>query len=290
MAPTVIRLNQASRGLEPCVPHCPKIQLYFISAIPRRGQFGRFREKVTEPLWKRYSVPTLREFLAQRIERRMAPTEVAVAALYALPYLGIVLALHFLDPPNLLEQMQADPLLKPLQNMLGSFAVPILSVAAIAGWYGSQKPGLADLRGAEYDALSGAVLAIGATLLLRAVVGENMPAFIPPEESAKPGMMQGLSAGLIEEILFRLGTLPLAYFGLRKTLGEQRAKLAAIVITGLLFALSHELTGASFHGQLFATRTILPGCVMSVLFFAVSPTFIVALHCTAHLMIPFLFR
>lgn len=232
----------------------------------------------------------MREALAKRVKRQISPLEVAVAAAYSLPFLALVIALHFLDPPNLVERLQADPLLEPLQSMLGNFAIPILSAAAAAAWLGSQKPRFADLQAARYQALAGVGIALLGTLTLRLIVGENMPAFIPPEESAKPGMMQGLSAGLIEEVLFRLGSLPLAYFALRKPMGEQRAKLVAIALTGLLFALSHELTDSSFHGNLFATRIILPGCIMSLLFFAVSPAFIVALHCSAHLMIPFLFR
>ena len=39
----------------------------------------------------------------------------------------------------------------------------------------------------------------------------------------------------------------------------------------------------------FATRLLLPGALMSVAFLAVEPSFIVTAHCTAHVLIPFLF-
>lgn len=220
----------------------------------------------------------------------MDPAQVGMAALCTLPFLALVIVLYFMDPPNLLERFHADPLLEPLHEWLGEFSVPIVSALVAGAWLRTQRPGGNEIRTGLGEAGAGAALALAATLLLRLIAGEQLPAFIPPEESAKPGMMQGLSAGLIEEVLFRLSALPLLYFGLRKSVGETRAKLIAVVATGLLFALSHELAGNAFEMRLFVTRAVLPGCIMSALAFAISPAFVVTMHCTAHLAIPFLFR
>ena len=229
-------------------------------------------------------------YLVERFKRSIAPTEFSVAALCAVPFLAIVLVLHFADPATMMEKLHADPLLEPLETLLGTFAVPMLSVAAIMAWLLRTRPARPELQTGLRDAAIGAVLSLTATLTIRVIAGPELPSFIPPEESARPGMLLGLSAGLIEEVFFRLGTLPLLYFALRRRAGEGRARVAAIITTGLLFALSHELSGAEFRPDLFVTRTLLPGCVMSLLCFVLSPAAVVALHCTAHLAIPFLFR
>jgi hypothetical protein len=72
--------------------------------------------------------------------------------------------------------------------------------------------------------------------------------------------------------------------------------LAASLLTGLAFAVSHDLgalvgdQGLPFRLDYFVIRTLLPGFVMSMAFFVIGPGFIVAAHCTAHLWIPFLFH
>ena len=45
----------------------------------------------------------------------------------------------------------------------------------------------------------------------------------------------------------------------------------------------------AFNAAHFLTRLILPGCVMSCLFFRPGPSFLLALHWSAHVAIPLLF-
>jgi len=92
--------------------------------------------------------------------------------------------------------------------------------------------------------------------------------------------------------VFRFGALPLAYGLARRWLPERWAIAVAAVVTGILFALSHELGPAAgaFEPRYFLTRALFPGIVMSVVFLRLHPSFIVSAHCAAHLFIPALFR
>ena len=140
-------------------------------------------------------------------------------------------------------------------------------------------------------AFSGAATVVVVLLAIRLVVGEHLPTFVPPEESAKPGYLLGMSAGLAEELIFRLSLMPLLFIALRKWLGFRGSAFIAIIVTALCFALLHEAgDGAGpFMLQHFLTRFTIPGVIMGLAVFYVSPIFVVALHCTAHIMIPLLF-
>lgn len=118
-----------------------------------------------------------------------------------------------------------------------------------------------------------------------------MPTFIPPEQSAKPGYLLGVSAGLAEELIFRLSLTPLLFVVLRKWLGLHWSAFITIIIVALSFALLHEVGGGAepFMPQHFIARFMIPGVVMGLVVFYVSPIFVVAVHCTAHVMIPLLF-
>jgi hypothetical protein len=77
---------------------------------------------------------------------------------------------------------------------------------------------------------------------------------------------------------------------LRSRMPRGSAIAVAVVVTGFAFAVSHEIgTGDPLVERWFATRFLIPGCAMSLLFFWPGPAFIVAAHCTAHLLIPIAF-
>jgi hypothetical protein len=102
----------------------------------------------------------------------------------------------------------------------------------------------------------------------------------------------GLSAGLLEEELFRLLILPSVYFARRRKLDAWTSAGSAIVASAVLFSLSHELglAGGAFEPRFLLTRLLVPGVGMSLLAFRLRPSFIVSAHCTAHLLIPALFH
>jgi hypothetical protein len=117
--------------------------------------------------------------------------------------------------------------------------------------------------------------------------GAAMPSFIPPEESAAPGFLASMSAGYWEEVVCRLGVLPLAYFFLRGRAPPWAAAALSVVVTGLVFAGWHAL-GEPFSATFFVTRLVIPGAAMSLVWLW-SPSAITVGHCTAHLLIPALF-
>lgn len=136
---------------------------------------------------------------------------------------------------------------------------------------------------------AGVLVACAVAGALRLVVGSELPTFIPPEESSRPGLLLGMSAALIEETLFRMAIVPLvlALLGPRRIAGP----VVAIAASALLFPLSHELPpdGVVHWGQV-ATRALFPGVVMTAAAIFIRPAFVLSAHCTAHLAIPFLFH
>jgi len=131
------------------------------------------------------------------------------------------------------------------------------------------------------------VVAVG----LRVAVGRELPSFIPTEESAGPGIANGLAAGLLEEVVFRLTLLPVIVTIALRRCSPSVALAIAVVVTGALFSLSHELgpAGGVFDPKFMVTRFVIPGVAMSVVAVRVHVGLLVALHCSAHLAIPFLF-
>ena len=173
----------------------------------------------------------------------------------------------------------------------GVWVVPFAAVIALP-WL-LAFPSRQELRRGLLFALAGVSAAAIVILGLRIFHGPKLPAFIPPEESAAPGLALGVGAGILEEALFRFGALPALFFLLRLKWGKAGAASGAVLVTGLLFAISHEMgPGASpaFHAAYFVTRAVFPGVVMSAVFFAVDPAFIIAAHCAAHFGINLLFH
>jgi membrane protease YdiL (CAAX protease family) len=209
------------------------------------------------------------------------------AAALALPFTALLLVLALRAPPDPSQHAASDPLVQ----LLGRMAVWwIVAAAAIVGmgWNRIRRVERRDV----VLAIAGAGAAIVIACALRATLGEHLPSFVPPEESNVPGVTLGLAAGLVEEVAFRLIILPAAYFTCRKRLDARLSAAIAIVITAALFALSHELgpAGGAFEPRFLLTRFLIPGVAMSLLAFVPGPSFIVSAHCTAHLLIPVLFR
>lgn len=195
-------------------------------------------------------------------------------------------------PPTETQFSAADPLLHVLQPFAGYWSAALVAAVVAATWLLVGGTSGSALREATIFGLAGAIAGLAATLLVRAVQGDTLPAFIPGEESSTPGMALGFSAGLVEEALFRLGTLPLVYFALHRRTGARAAAIIACVATGLVFAASHEFGPAAttFDAVHFLVRAVIPGAAMSAVAIIVHPAFMVAAHCTAHIGIALLFQ
>ena len=206
---------------------------------------------------------------------RQHKADFAAAAVVALPFAAYLVVMRFVRPPTAEEWAHADPILRFLPLWL----IPALGVTSALVWIRLAKPALGR---ALRHALFGVLVAAGLCGLLRAIYGHHLPHFIPPEESAAPGVLLNMSAGYAEEIIFRIALLPALLIGLRRVpLGI----LLAVALSGLAFALAHSVHLDSH----FATRFLIPGCAFSLAALLVSPAFLVTAHCTAHILIPLLF-
>lgn len=216
---------------------------------------------------------------------------IAAAAVVLLFGVLVSIALLVTSPPTAAQFSAADPLLHFLQPAAGYWTAALVAAVVGAAWLLVGGTSRGALREAAIFGLAGAFAGLAMTLLIRVLQGGTLPAFIPSEESSAPGMALGFSAGLVEEALFRLGTLPLVYFALYRRTGALAAAIVACVATGLAFALSHEAgqAAASFDAAHFLTRAIIPGIAMSVVAVVVHPAFMVAAHCAAHIGIALLF-
>ena len=213
------------------------------------------------------------------------------AACVALLFGGYTLILLLTTTASETHWLHADPVLKIFPEALTLWGIPVLSLALFFFWK-FQKPAQVQAVFSPLKfAFSGAAIAIVVLLALRVMLGENLPAFIPPEESVKPGYLLGMSAGLAEELIIRLMLTPLLFVVLRKRLGFHWSALVTIGIAALSFALWHEVgsIGDPFTLHHFTTRFLVPGVIMGLATFYISPVFLVSLHCAAHIMIPLLF-
>jgi len=189
------------------------------------------------------------------------------------------------------QWFQADPILKIFPKQATLWSSIVLSLAMLLLWCGIQHPTKDIIFKSFKHSAYGLTAAIILILTMRLIVGPNMPTFIPPEESVKPGYLLGMSAGFSEELIFRLGLTPLIFISSLKYMQVHYAGIFTILVVALLFALLHEIgsAGEAFSAYYFMARFIVPGCIMGLAFFYISPTFIVMMHCTAHIMIPLLF-
>ena len=214
---------------------------------------------------------------------------VASATIPFLLFIASYVLIEVRFPPTQDAIAAADPLVKLFLPWSELFGIAIISTIISLAWLVNVRPDRSFILPALKQALGAAMVAGIGLLALRFVSGDHLPAFIPPEESAEPGLALGLGAAVLEESLFRFVVLPALFIVLARRLGKPKAFLVSSLATGLLFAVSHEFTAAPFVLSHFVVRVMIPGFGMSMLFFALGPAFLVALHCFAHFGIAYLF-
>ncbi len=217
--------------------------------------------------------------------------DVSAAALLFLPFVGLFLVLWAVAPPTSAHLLASDPLVQLVDACAGLWAIPVLSALPALAWVALSPPSRLALSRAVRGALGGLAVAAVGLPLLRLLVGPALPAFVPPEESAVAGIALGVGAGITEEAVFRLGILAAVFLVARRAWSPRWAGAFAVVVTALAFALSHELGPGSgaFDAWFFATRFVVPGGLMSLLFFQPGPSFLVTLHSASHVGIALLF-
>ena len=219
----------------------------------------------------------------------LTPEAVAAATLVAQPFTLVLLALLALRPATDAEWARADPILVLAPRALTLALVPILGIVTAVTWSRIARPSRDVLRGALVHASVGAAVAVIVVGVLRLTLGPQLPSFIPPEESAGPGMFLGEMAGYAEEVIFRLGVLPLVFGALARRTAPFPAGLVSALVVGLSFAFLHAAGSPEWSWSHFVTRVVFPGMAMSLAALAISPSFVVGAHCTAHVVIPLLF-
>lgn len=218
----------------------------------------------------------------------------AADAIVVAPFLALWLSLLAIGSITDAERAAADPIVAVILVAGSPLLCGALTAAALIFW---TRRAICNRRHAPSDesaarpwlwAGAGALAACAMAGILRLIVGSELPAFIPPEESSRPGMLLGMSAALIEETLFRLALVPALLILVRHPLA---GPLAAIFGSALLLPLSHELPldGVIEWNQV-ATRTLFPGAIMTAAAIWIRPAFVLSAHCTAHVAIPFLFH
>ncbi|HEY5944487.1 MAG TPA: CPBP family intramembrane glutamic endopeptidase [Kofleriaceae bacterium] len=210
-----------------------------------------------------------------------------VASVLALAFAALLAALAVWVPASEAQRRAADPLVQLLDGRGGPWLIVAATVVVAIAWkrYGSVR------RSDVGWALVGVAAAMVFAFAIRAIVGNRLPAFIPSEESARPGITLGLAAGLVEEVVFRLALLPCILLVAARSIDRRMAAGLAVLVTAALFSLSHELGpgGGVFDPRFMLTRFAIPGLAMSIVALRVNLTFVVFAHCTAHLLIPSLF-
>lgn len=227
------------------------------------------------------------------MKERCTPEDVTAAAAWAVPFAALDAVLFFWRPATEAQLAASDPLVQLVESSAAAWVIVPFGLAVTLAWAARRRrtPREEAFRDGGVWALIGALVAASVALLLYAVFGDTLPSFIPPEESAGPGLTLGVAAGYLEEVVFRLLLLPLVYLTARRWLSPWPSAIGASVLTGLLFALSHELgpAGGGWELGYLATRALFPGVVMSLAFLRISPSFVVVAHLTGHLVIPVLF-
>jgi len=220
---------------------------------------------------------------------RLGRSDVTAGALVAVAYGIILLAIAAASPATPAHWERADPILLLVPRAAMPWLVPALAVAGAVAWRRVARPSRDEARRAALHAGAGVVAAIAMVGALRGLHGATLPSFIPAEESAGPGLLLGLCAGLAEEVLFRVGVLSLVFFALERRAPRPVAGGAAAVISALAFALLHQAGPVPAPAAWFLTRFLIPGLAMSLVALVVSPSAIISAHCAAHLLIPFAF-
>lgn len=219
------------------------------------------------------------------------PDDVATASLVLQPFVLLYLVLLVLSPPTPEQHAAADPLVETAFAWLGPVGIPLVAVAVAAGWCRAVPLRRASLQRALGQAGVALALVVVGLSLGRLASGPALPAFLPPEEGARPGMLLGLGAGIIEETVVRLALLPLLALAGARIVRTHIAAAGAVFLSGAAFALLHEVGPAarSFALDHFVARALVPGAAMSAAALGVGFAFVVALHCGAHVLLPLLF-
>ena len=207
----------------------------------------------------------------------------------ALPFTAYLVVMRALAPATDHQWARADPILLLLPHETTLWVVPTLGVVLTAAWLFPGPLSAALLTRSFKQAVGGALVACVLASVLRVLNGPHLPSFIPPEESAGPGFLLNMTAGYAEELLFRIALLPLVFLVVSKRTSRPVALASAILVASLGFALLHQAGSGGGSASLFATRFLLPGCLMSAAALLISPSFVVVAHCTAHLLIPVFF-
>lgn len=211
------------------------------------------------------------------------------AALVLLAALGLWCGFAWWSSPTLAQVRCSDPLVQVMTSLTGLWIVPVLATAMVLAHLTGHSLRRSDVEAAAFAVVMGAGIVAGGLLLANAVGPRPVPWFVPPEESACPGLFLGYTAALLEEAIFRMGVLPVVFALLGTRLARGRAAAIAVVVTGFAFALSHETGAAGFNAAHAATRFLFPGCFMSALWLRPGPPYPVALHCALHVVIPSLY-
>ncbi|MCK6507033.1 CPBP family glutamic-type intramembrane protease [Myxococcota bacterium] len=220
----------------------------------------------------------------------LPPAAVAAAALIALPWALLVLGLGLAAPATASHLAASDPLLHLLPPGWGPLVVPALALWTAVSWARVARPARAVLGREAAKAAVGilsAGLIVGAVRLLG---GPTPPPLVPTEETLAPGLLLGLTAGLGEELLFRLSLVPPLFWALERRLPRMPAVALTALITGLVFTAAHALAGPTPVATWHLSRLLLPGMLMTFAFLRLGPSFLITAHCAAHLWIPTLYR
>ncbi len=217
--------------------------------------------------------------------------DTCISVYVTIPFALYTLILVLTTTPTEAHWLYADPILKIFPKAITIWGILIFFSLLFFKWRSLKPLQPQAFFSSLKHILSGILVVALVLIIMRLITGPHMPTFIPAEESAKPGYLLGMAAGLVEELIFRLTLTPFLFFVLRKWLGLHWSVFITIIIVALSFALLHEVgSGAGpFISQHFITRFMIPGVVMGLAVFYISPIFVVTVHCAAHIMIPLLF-
>ncbi len=224
----------------------------------------------------------------------MRADEISSAALLTIPFV-LLYGVYALALPLTPAQVDAsDAIVRVALDCGGVWTIAFVTLLTVVAWAVSAPPSFATVVSSIRRAVQTIAVVGAGMILLRLFIGPQLPGFIPPEESAEPGLVLGLGAGLIEEALFRLGVLPAALAVANRWL-VPRAWLAAVVaalVTGVTFAVAHEIGANSgpFTLVYLVDRVFLPGMLFSLAAIRFGWTVPVVGHCFAHVMMPLLFH